>query len=192
VPAARGPAGPPAREPFGRYLGGAEAPPSGISGEVSIGGSSGQTEEISLGAPGEVGLEGSPVTSPGLGSPWPSAVGVGSPWPSAVGVGSPVTSPVGHGVSVACAGEPSMPLLRPIAINATISASTNIVPSTSNHRIKKICLVSGGPGCSMPLTQASLGRMADPRLTTRRGDALGVVVHTRRIHRPPRSTPSGC
>ncbi len=60
------------------------------------------------------------------------------------------------------------PLLVPLMINVTATASTIMAPNTSARRAQYVCAGSGPTGCSRPLMQPSLGRMSWPRPKARR------------------------
>ena len=61
-----------------------------------------------------------------------------------------------------------MPLLAPLMIKTTATASTIVAPKTSPRRTQYVQAASGPTGRSMPLMQPSLGSMALPRPEARR------------------------
>ena len=61
-----------------------------------------------------------------------------------------------------------MPLLAPLMIKTTATASTIVAPRTSPRRTQYVHAASGPTGCSMPLMLPSLGSMVLPRPEARR------------------------
>jgi hypothetical protein len=96
--------------------------------------------------------------------------------PTAKGVPIAICVEIGAGgvgtVDAAVGGDgfdrTAKPLLVPLMINVTATASTIIAPNTKARRAQYVCAGSGPTGRSRPLMQPSLGRMPGTRPKARR------------------------